>query len=79
MAERGQINIDAHIVTKTTQHTLEDEAREEIPAEAADERIQEETLSRDSPSVSNATVALRMQRIEEGASYEVGGPNHRRR
>ena len=59
--------------------TLEEVTGYEVPTERAEESEQEEPFSRDSTTLANSGVLLRMEGVEERASDQVGRPDHRRR
>lgn len=56
----------------------EDVAREEVPAEGTEEAVEEEAFTRDTTARTDTGVLLRVQRVEQGAGDEVGGPDHGR-
>ena len=48
---------------------------EEIPARRAEEGVEEEPFTADTPTVTHTGIHLGVQGVEEGACHEVGGPD----
>jgi hypothetical protein len=56
----------------------EDVAGEEVPGGRSGKRVNEETLTAHTLTITGTGVLLGVEGIEEGAVHEIGGPNHGR-
>lgn len=67
--ERDEVSTET---TSYERHTLL------TPDETTQEHIREEPLTGDTTTVTNTSILLRMERVEQSASDQVHGPDHRR-